>query len=132
MLVRRVLVGAISGVFGVAGQVKLRSFTEPPENLLRYRPWILVRDAGEKVIEQPVGRLHGKALVATIPGCTDRDLAAGLIGSEIWIERTQLPRPQQGQYYWSDLEGLEVVTVAEVVLGTVSHLFSTGANDVLV
>ncbi|MDO5610991.1 MAG: ribosome maturation factor RimM, partial [Pseudomonadota bacterium] len=35
-------------------------------------------------------------------------------------------------YYWVDLEGLQVVTVAGVVLGRVDHLFSTGANDVIV
>jgi 16S rRNA processing protein RimM len=43
-----------------------------------------------------------------------------------------LPQPRPGEYYWADLEGLEVVNVDAVPLGRVSHLFSTGANDVLV
>ena len=63
---------------------------------------------------------------------TDRDAAAALVGSEIWVARSALPMPAPGEYYWSDLEGLEVITVEGVSLGTVSHLLATGANDVLV
>ncbi|HEX7768393.1 MAG TPA: ribosome maturation factor RimM, partial [Dokdonella sp.] len=55
-----------------------------------------------------------------------------LVGSEIWVARSALPKPAPGEYYWSDLEGLEVATVEGVALGTVSHVLATGANDVLV
>jgi 16S rRNA processing protein RimM len=53
-------------------------------------------------------------------------------GTEIYVPRSALPPPKAGEYYWVDLEGLRVVTTEGVSLGTVSHLFSTGANDVLV
>jgi 16S rRNA processing protein RimM len=43
-----------------------------------------------------------------------------------------LPAAKPGEYYWCDLEGLEVVTVEGRSLGKVSHLVATGANDVLV
>jgi 16S rRNA processing protein RimM len=46
--------------------------------------------------------------------------------------RDLLPPPAPGEFYWVDLEGLEVVTTESVLLGRVSHLFSTGANDVMV
>jgi len=48
------------------------------------------------------------------------------------VSRSQLPPPKPGEYYWVDLEGLAVQTVEGVVLGTVSHLFDTGANPVIV
>jgi 16S rRNA processing protein RimM len=48
------------------------------------------------------------------------------------VPRSALPPPAAGEYYWVDLEGLRVVNVEGVDFGTVSHLFSTGANDVLV
>ena len=55
-----------------------------------------------------------------------------LMGSEIGIRRDQLPAPEPGEYYWSDLQGLEVVTEKGESLGRVDHLIETGANDVLV
>ena len=53
-------------------------------------------------------------------------------GTEIYVPRSALPPPSPGEYYWVDLEGMRVVTVEGVDFGTVSHIFATGANDVLV
>ncbi|HLM52194.1 MAG TPA: ribosome maturation factor RimM, partial [Pseudoxanthomonas sp.] len=50
---------------------------------------------------------------------------------EIFVPRSALPPPRPGEFYWVDLEGFRVVTVEGIALGNVSHLFSTGANDVL-
>jgi len=55
-----------------------------------------------------------------------------LIGADIAVERSELPACEPGEYYWADLEGLEVVTPAGDRLGTVDHLVATGGHDVLV
>lgn len=129
---RRVLLGKVVGVFGVRGWIKLQSHTEPREALFSYRPWILRQRGTERTVDRVEGRAQGRGLVASVPGVDTREAAEALIGSEIWIERSQLPRPRRGEYYWVDLEGLAVATVDGVALGRVSHLFSTGSNDVLV
>ena len=67
-----------------------------------------------------------------MPGVEDRDAAEALRGTEVWVPRSVLPPPSPGEYYWVDLEGLRVVNTEGVDFGTVSHLFATGANDVLV
>ena len=130
---RRILVGRIHGAFGVRGELKLESFTEPRSAILLYQPWTL-RDAQgqERVLEGARGRETNKGLVAVFPDIADRDAAEALRGSELWVPRSSLPPPKPGQYYWVDLEGLRVVNVEGADFGTVSHLFSTGANDVLV
>lgn len=130
---RRVLVGRIRGAFGVRGEVKLESFTEPRSAVFRYQPWIL-RDAQqrERELAGARGRETAKGVVATLPGVGDRDAAEALRGAELWVPRSALPPPGEGEYYWVDLEGLRVVNAAGVDFGTVSHLFPTGANDVLV
>lgn len=129
---RQVLLGRIVGVFGVEGWVKLHSFTEPRENIFRYKPWTLRGPAGESTVDKPQGRAQGKGVVARLSGVDDRDAAAALVGTEIWVPREALPKPRQGEYYWADLEGMAVRTVEGVDLGRVSHLFATGANDVMV
>lgn len=129
---RRVLIGRVVGVFGVRGEIKLASYTEPPGALLRYQPWIFVHNATESPLDGVRGRDTNRGIVATMPGISDRDAAQTLVGGEIWVQRSVLPAPKQGEYYWVDLEGLQVQTTDGVDLGQVSHLFATGSNDVLV
>jgi 16S rRNA processing protein RimM len=127
-----VLLGKVVGVHGVRGELKLESYTEPRTQIFHYRPWRMRSAAGETVIEGGRGRAQGKGIVAELTGVTDRDAAMALVGTEIWVARSALPKAKPGEYYWCDLEGVEVVTLEGRSLGTVSHLVATGANDVLV
>ena len=127
------LLGRVHGAFGVRGELKFESFTEPRSAVLRYQPWLL-RDAQGREREpgQARGRETAKGLVVTLPGVDDRDAAEALRGAEVYAPRSALPPPKPGEYYWVDLEGLRVVNLEGADFGVVSHLFSTGANDVLV
>ena len=130
---RRILLGRVAGAFGVRGELKLESWTEPRSAIFRYQPWILRSPSGqESTLAGVRGRDSGKHLVATFPGIEDRDTVEAMRGTEIFVARSVLPPPRPDEYYWVDLEGLDVRTVEGVSLGQVSHLFSTGANDVLV
>ncbi|KRG62541.1 ribosome maturation factor RimM [Stenotrophomonas humi] len=130
---RRILLGRVAGAFGVRGELKLESWTEPRSAIFKYQPWILRTPAGqESEISGVRGRDSGKHLVATFPDVTDRDVVESMRGTEIYIARSALPPPNPDEYYWVDLEGLDVQTVDGVKLGQASHLFSTGSNDVLV
>lgn len=130
---RRVLIGRIRGAFGLRGEVKLESFTDPRSAVFRYQPWTL-RDARgrERELAGARGRETAKGVVAVLPEVHDRDAAEALRGTEVWVPRSALPPPAPGEYYWVDLEGLRVVNTEGVDFGTVSHLFSTAGNDVLV
>ena len=130
---RMIAVGRLHGAFGVRGEVKLESYTDPPRAIAGYQPWTL-RDArgGERSCEGARVRIGGKGLVATLPGVAEREAADALRGTEVLVPRGALPPPGPGEYYWVDLEGLRVVNLEGAQFGTVSHLFSTGANDVLV
>jgi 16S rRNA processing protein RimM len=128
----KLLLGKIVGVFGVEGWVKIESYADPRPRIFKYRPWFVTAAAGEKEFDGVDGRTQGKGMIAKLPGIADRDAAAGLLGAEIRVLRSALPKPKRGEYYWIDLEGLVVSNTEGVALGRVSHLFATGANDVLV
>jgi len=130
---RRILLGRVLGAFGVRGEARLESWTEPRDAIFRYQPWILRSPQGiERELRGVRGRDSGKNLIATFPDIADRDAVEAMRGTEIFVPRSALPPPKPGEYYWVDLEGLRVVNVDGVSLGVVSHLFSTGSNDVLV
>jgi 16S rRNA processing protein RimM len=130
---RRVLIGRIVGLHGVQGWLKIESWAEPRMRIFDYQPWLIGTAPGvEMKVSGATGRPQGKGMVAQLPGVDDREQAAALVGNDIYVAREQLPAAAEGEYYWVDLEGLEVVTTEGVALGRVSHLFATGANDVVV
>jgi len=134
--------GKITGCYGIKGWVKIHSYTDPEENLFRFGGWKLKRARAGSESAEPVEfdqwKRHGKGMVAHIAGVDDRTAAEAYHGLEILVDARQLPELDEGDYYWHQLEGLEVwarepETAAErVLLGRVDHLLETGANDVLV
>lgn len=128
----RVTIGRIVGLFGVRGWVKVYSHTRPREAILNYRPWLVGLEGATRELAVAEGRRQGKGVIARFAGYTDRDQAAALVGSDIAVRLAQLPVPANNEYYWVQLENLRVVNHAGVELGRVSHLFETGANDVMV
>jgi len=128
-----VTLGHVSGPHGLQGWVKVHSDTSPRDNIVGYSPWYLVRDGERSSWRVNAGRSQGKAVVAKLAGCNDRETAEGLTGSLIQVHRDQLPEvTTPGEFYWVDLVGLRVETLDGVVLGRIERLFETGANDVLV
>jgi len=127
-----IVIGKISGVFGIHGWVKVFSHTEPRNNILQYNPWLLKHKNAWQSVDFIKGRKQGKTLVAQLKGIDDPDKAHALIGCEIGIDQTQLKELADDDYYWRDLQGLKVVELNGEYLGNVSSMMATGANDVMV
>lgn len=129
---QRVIVGQVSGLFGVKGWVKLFSHTAPIENLLDYKELELGGDDRWRPARLVEGKRHGEKLIGRFEGVEDRDDAARLVGADIAVRRSELPEPEGDQVYWIDLIGMQVTNVEGDELGTVLRLVETGAHDVLV
>lgn len=124
-------VGTLSGVYGVKGWLRVYSYTDPPENILSYGPW-LVGDGSPVSREVLDGGVHGKGIIAQLAGIDDRDLARRLVGATIRVPRKRFAQVAAGEYYCSDLIGLQVRNHDGVAFGEVLDVMETGANDVLV
>jgi 16S rRNA processing protein RimM len=127
-----VLLGRVTGLFGVQGWVKVFSFTRPREAILDYDRWFLGQDGKWQPAEVAEGKQHGKTVIVRLDGVHDRDQATALIGKDIAISRNDLAKTEVGSYYWADLEGMQVLHRDGTELGEVAYLMETGANDVLV
>jgi 16S rRNA processing protein RimM len=93
---------------------------------------LLKQDDGWRAVAVQDGKPHGKSVIAKLENIEDRDAAAALLDVDIAVSRDELPDTKSGEYYWADLEGLQVVHRDGSSLGTVAYLMATGANDVLV
>ena len=130
-LVRQIEIGEIKAAFGVKGWVKIFSFTRPIENIFEYKHWFIGNSANYIEVEDSQVRPN-KGLIAKLKGIEDRNQAQMLIGSVICVNEDSFSPLQQGEFYWSQLIGLDVVNKADDHLGQVVQMIETGANDVLV
>jgi 16S rRNA processing protein RimM len=93
---------------------------------------ILLADG--RFLRRRVARMRraGERLLLQLDGCVSREMAQLLAGSELCVQREELPPAPAGEYYWWDLEGLTVYTEDGDCLGRVEEFFPTGSNEVLV
>lgn len=126
---KRICLGAVVGVHGIKGEVKVKSFTEPDTNIDRYGE-VESKDAGQKFELKVVG--HSKELLRVkIKGVNDRTAAEKLIGTGFYINRDALPELEdEDEFYEADLIGLEARQNGEVI-GTVAGLYNFGAGEII-
>ncbi len=137
MAATRVTLGRVAGVFGVRGWLRLHSQTRPAEKILDYRRWWIHQHGASYLAQVLDGHTQGSGLVAQISDAsgeaiTDRDIAASLLGAEIQVDRDDMPRLPEGEFYWVDLIGLKVENEMGVPLGQVRDVTSNGPQDILV
>ena len=75
---------------------------------------------------------HGGKFILHFNGYDNIDQALSLVGSEVCLLRSRLPKPDEDEYYWCDLMGLEVVTISGESIGVIADIFETGSSDIYV
>ncbi|MES0446628.1 MAG: ribosome maturation factor RimM [Desulfobacterales bacterium] len=126
-------VGKIVGAHGLKGNIKVYSYAE---SLSVFEPGssILVINAkgSEKTYKIKWVKPHTRFFLLSLKGIESLDSVETLIGSELFIEKADLPELEDGSYYWLDIIGLSVFTTDEQYLGKVESIIATGSNDVFV
>lgn len=126
-----VVMGRISAPYAIRGWVRIQTQTEYIDSLLDYPLWYVGRKGQWRPFRLIEGKAHGQYLLAHLEGMNDRDAAETVMGMEIAVPREDRPAAEEGEYYWDDLIGLDVVNVEGAALGQVTGLLETGAHDVL-
>jgi len=126
-------IGRIVRSHGVAGRVKVLSYLESPEVLHDLSGLFVGHSVSEAVLFQLVDVKVGKDfLILQLDGIEDRDAAAGLQGSSVWMPSEKMRKLPEGEYYWNEIIGLQVHTEVNRILGRIEAVFPTGSNDVYV
>jgi 16S rRNA processing protein RimM len=129
-----VLVGHVSGAYGLRGWVRIQPYSSAPEALLHAKTWWLCDPRGGaewRDVERMQARMQGGDVVAALQGVADRDAAEALKGSAVRISRRYFPALADGEFYWVDLIGLEVENLQGEALGSVRDLMDNGAHPIL-
>ena len=126
-----VVLGRFGAPFGVHGWVRLESFTEPPEQILKY-PALRAGTTGGEVAVRDWKRVGRGQLAVQVDGVASRDAAVGLRGAELWVQRADLPPTAPGEYYFADLIGLAAVNREGDALGRVAEILELPAHPVMV
>lgn len=124
---RPVILAAVIGAHGVTGEVRLKLFTDAPENLKAYRGF----DAGGRVLTLKAIRAGNNGAIARFAEITDRGAAEGLRGTALSVPRTALPPLAEGEYYHADLIGLPAIATDGAALGVCVAVENFGAGDVI-
>jgi 16S rRNA processing protein RimM len=126
---RRVCVGVVTGPQGVQGAVRIKSFTEVPEDVAGYGP--LEDETGRRQFDLYLCGVARGVLIARLPGIEDRDQAEALRGLRLYLPRSALPQPEAEEYYHADLIGLDAVLGDGTRVGRVRAIYDFGAGDTL-
>ena len=127
---RLILVGRVSGAFGVRGEVKINAYTADPAALAGYG--VLLNEQGAPALTLTASREAKGAVIARAQEVETRDQAEALRGLNLYITRDSLPPPEDDdEFYLADLVGLEARGLGGEVIGTVKSAQDFGAGDLL-
>jgi 16S rRNA processing protein RimM len=127
---RLVVMGVITSAHGIRGEVKIRSFTEVPEDIAAYGP-LLIED-GPREVEILRLRPGKGGLIARLKGVEDRNAAELLKGRKLKLPRSRLPEPEEEDaFYYDDLVGLRAERADGSAAGEVVAVHDFGAGDLL-
>ncbi|AEY00697.1 16S rRNA-processing protein RimM [Oceanimonas sp. GK1] len=127
-----VIVGRLGAVYGIKGWLKVNSFTEQPDGIFDYQPWLIKDGKGWREIQVTGWKRHNKSLICKLADIDQREDAQALTGADIAVSAEALPSLPADEFYWRDLVGCRVSNTQGYDLGVVSQLMETGSNDVLV
>lgn len=130
---RLIKLGRIVGAAGLRGWLKVQSYTDPPEGLLRHKHWELRgADGRSEAVEVAETDSRGGTLRVRLAGITDRTAAEAVRGRDIEVARSALPPTAEREHYREDLIGLVVRDRSGQELGRVSHFLDAPADVLMV
>lgn len=123
-------VGVITTTHGVHGEVKVRPTTDDITRFSRLERVTLKHKNKSRVLEITNVKYFKNTAILKFAGLDAIEDVEGLRGAELWIPREDAVELEEGEYFIADVLGMEAALDTGGVLGTVTDVITTGANDV--
>jgi len=124
-----ILMARIGAAHGIRGEVRVKSFTDDPLSFADYGP-LFTQDRAQR-FDVVRARVQKTVVITKFKGIEDRNAAEALNGTDLFVERDQLPQPEEDEFYYEDLTGAEVRDPDGSVLGKIVSVQDFGAGDLL-
>jgi 16S rRNA processing protein RimM len=126
-------IGKIVRCHGLKGRLKCASYLESAKNLPSLEE-VFIREANGQT--KPFALKHidvqKRSFILAVQGIDDLAAATALLGCVVLMPAAKLEKLPEGEYYWRELIGLDVVTEEGRFLGRIKEIFPTGSNDVYI
>ncbi|MEM1133087.1 MAG: ribosome maturation factor RimM [Pseudomonadota bacterium] len=120
-----VTLAVIIGAHGVAGEVRLKLFSESVDSLKQHKAY------NQGALTLKAIRPNKAGAIARFAEITNRNAAEAARSTELTVPRSALPPLDEGEYYYADLIDLPVVTEQGEAVGHVIAVDNFGAGDVV-
>ena len=124
-----VLLGVVTGVQGLKGEVRVKTFTEAPEKLADYGMLLTAEGRRLEIASLRAGKPG--VVVVRFKGVDDRAAAEQLVNAKLLVERSALPVTASDEFYHADLIGLRAQDSEGRVIGEIRAVHNFGAGDVI-
>jgi len=130
---RMVVVAQFGAAHGIKGEVRLKSFTQNPEDVAAYGPLTAAdgRVFEIEAIRPAAGSSSPEMFVVRLKGVRDRNAAEKLTRLDLSVPAERLPAPEPEEFYHADLIGLVAFTPEGTEVGTVIAVQNYGAGDLI-
>ena len=110
-------IGLFVGVHGIKGEMKLKSYTEIPENIFSYKE--LFAENSNKPINLVFVRKVKNSFICRIENIITRNDAEKLRGLKLFINRNKLSKLSDDEFYQADLLGFQVYNLKRESFGSI-------------
>lgn len=123
-----VLIGEVMKPHGIQGELKVHPITDNPKRFKKLKEVILVQNQVQRRLKVLDAKVQPDGVCLALEGIETREEADKFRGWSVKIDRAEVPPLKEGWYYF-ELEGMQVYE-GETLLGTLTRVVQTGANDV--
>ncbi|UNB92174.1 MAG: ribosome maturation factor RimM [gamma proteobacterium endosymbiont of Trioza apicalis] len=132
LIKKPLIIGKICSPHGILGWQKVISFTQKIENLFKYQPWYIKKKLKYKILKLERWKYFNKNLIIKLKNINNRNIAKLFTNCKIIINYSQLPKLNDGNYYWKDIIGCKIININNYKIGKIIEIIETVCNNVLV
>ena len=125
-----IVIGKIISTHGIGGWVAIESYSYPREKINTYNPYLIVDEQHLPITIKEL-KIMPKKIIIKLEGYNNISDSEKILGEKIYIKTSDLKTLEDGEYYWHDLEGLDMYTTKQHYLGKVDFIFNNGSNDIM-